>query len=681
MRNLLEGLVPGLPADLTGRILERAEGVPLYAVETLRMLLDRGVLAQEGSRYVLAGAVEDLEVPETLQALAAARLDNLAPGERALLQDAAVLGMSFSAAALAAVAERPEDEVRAVLDGLVTKQVLGRDDDPRSSDPGQYHFLQALLRSIALSTLSRRDRKARHLAAARHLESTWGEDAGDIAEVLASHYLGAIAAEPEAPDVAAIRRRARETLAAAGRRASSLALGVEGAAMFQRAAELAESEVQRASLLSEAGAAAALGDRDAGARLLEEAIIVLDDAGEVEEAAITRVRLAEILSGVNRLEQAGELLARAEPALRDPAHVAEAAALRGRIGFLIGDYATTRQECEVALSIADPRRLAPVIAEAAMNKAIALLYENRLSESGALMELALDVALEADLPAAALRAYFNLGEYRCSEGKLGVAIDVVERGLVLARERGNRPWEQDLVGQRIQILVLAGQWDQALEAYTSLAVAGAGDPQRVATCLLAVVHAARGDRAALEALLAGPDPESEWQELRMMETTAKSLALHATGQPAAAAERVESVLPELAEINRGTTTLFLADAVEILLAAGRGDAAAQLGGRQGVVPPPLLEPPRLHAQARVLIDGGEDEAAEVVLREATERLRGLQTPYLLARCLHDLAALLRRQDRDAEASPLLHEARELFTQLGATVWIERVDALRAPAAA
>jgi hypothetical protein len=167
----------------------------------------------------------------------------------------------------------------------------------------------------------------------------------------------------------------------------------------------------------------------------------------------------------------------------------------------------------------------------------------------------------------------------------------------------------------------------------------------------------------------------------MMETTAKSLALHATGQPAAAAERVESVLPELAEINRGTTTLFLADAVEILLAAGRGDAAAQLGGRQGVVPPPLLEPPRLHAQARVLIDGGEDEAAEVVLREATERLRGLQTPYLLARCLHDLAALLRRQDRDAEASPLLHEARELFTQLGATVWIERVDALRAPAAA
>ena len=143
MHRLLEGLVPGLPADLTARILKRAEGVPLYGVETVRMLLDRGVLTQEGSRYVVAGDVEDLEVPETLQALAAARLDNLAASERALLQDAAVLGSSFTPAAVAAVSEQREAEARDLLDSLVAKQVLGRDDDPRSSEPGQYHFLQA----------------------------------------------------------------------------------------------------------------------------------------------------------------------------------------------------------------------------------------------------------------------------------------------------------------------------------------------------------------------------------------------------------------------------------------------------------------------------------------------------------------------------------------------------------
>src|SRR6266536_903621 len=75
MERLLTGLVPGLPERLTRQILARAEGVPLYAVETVRMLLDRGLLAQEGTAYRLTGEVEKLEVPETLHALIAARLD------------------------------------------------------------------------------------------------------------------------------------------------------------------------------------------------------------------------------------------------------------------------------------------------------------------------------------------------------------------------------------------------------------------------------------------------------------------------------------------------------------------------------------------------------------------------------------------------------------------------------
>ena len=74
MEELLTGLVPGLPESLRRQILERAEGVPLYAVETVRMLLDRGLLAQEGNRYVVRGDIEELDVPETLHALVAALL-------------------------------------------------------------------------------------------------------------------------------------------------------------------------------------------------------------------------------------------------------------------------------------------------------------------------------------------------------------------------------------------------------------------------------------------------------------------------------------------------------------------------------------------------------------------------------------------------------------------------------
>src|SRR5207302_5366685 len=108
MHELIAGLIPGLPEEVERRILDRAQGVPLYAVETVRMLLDRGLLAEEGSVYRPTGPIEDLDVPETLQALIASRLDGLPAEERALLQDAAVVGKTFSVPALAAVTGQAE---------------------------------------------------------------------------------------------------------------------------------------------------------------------------------------------------------------------------------------------------------------------------------------------------------------------------------------------------------------------------------------------------------------------------------------------------------------------------------------------------------------------------------------------------------------------------------------------
>ena len=96
MSQLLEGFVPGLPVDLAARILERAEGVPLYAVETIRMLIDRGHLVQEGPVYRPSGPIDSLEMPETLHALIAARLDGLSNDERILVQDASVIGKTFA---------------------------------------------------------------------------------------------------------------------------------------------------------------------------------------------------------------------------------------------------------------------------------------------------------------------------------------------------------------------------------------------------------------------------------------------------------------------------------------------------------------------------------------------------------------------------------------------------------
>ncbi len=83
--------------------------MPLYAVETVRMLLDRGLLERDGEVYRPTGEIEALEVPETLHALIAARLDGLTPDERRALQDAAVLGKSFTRAGLAALSGVGDD--------------------------------------------------------------------------------------------------------------------------------------------------------------------------------------------------------------------------------------------------------------------------------------------------------------------------------------------------------------------------------------------------------------------------------------------------------------------------------------------------------------------------------------------------------------------------------------------
>lgn len=100
MEELLRGLVPGLHEDLIARIRDRAEGIPLYAVEIVRMLLDRGLVARDGQGYRPTEEVAALDVPKTLHALIAARLDDLPAQERQVLVDASVLGKTFTREAL-----------------------------------------------------------------------------------------------------------------------------------------------------------------------------------------------------------------------------------------------------------------------------------------------------------------------------------------------------------------------------------------------------------------------------------------------------------------------------------------------------------------------------------------------------------------------------------------------------
>ena len=133
-------------------IVDRADGVPLYAVETVRMLVAEGGWARR-RRLRAVAELDELAVPETLQALIAARLDALDPADRALLQDGGGARPELHARRAGGVARRAEADAGAALAASSGASCWPRD-GPRSPERGQYGFVQALIREVAYGTLA-----------------------------------------------------------------------------------------------------------------------------------------------------------------------------------------------------------------------------------------------------------------------------------------------------------------------------------------------------------------------------------------------------------------------------------------------------------------------------------------------------------------------------------------------
>src|SRR5205823_3312121 len=252
---------PGMSAAARSAVTSQAQGIPLFAVETVRSLIDRDIVQPVEDVYRLVGDVGQLTVPESLHALLAARLDALDPGVRRLVADAAVLGTTFPAEALIAVSGQDEAVVRAALGELVRREVLSVSADPLSPERGSYQFAQNMLRQVAYDTLSRRDRKSRHLAVATHLRAAFPGDGEEVTDVIARHYLDALDAVPGDPDAGEIRGQAIATLIRAAERAGRTGAPALAAASYATSAQLTQvgthdGEPTAAALWEHAAAAA-----------------------------------------------------------------------------------------------------------------------------------------------------------------------------------------------------------------------------------------------------------------------------------------------------------------------------------------------------------------------------------------------------------------------------------------
>ncbi|HKX76814.1 MAG TPA: adenylate/guanylate cyclase domain-containing protein, partial [Acidimicrobiia bacterium] len=279
METMVRGTVPGLPDEAVRAIVTRAAGVPMYAVELLRMLVAQGDVAEVGGSYQLVGSVTDLAVPESLQAVIGARLDRLAPEDRALLQDAAVLGQSFTLEGLSTVSALPAADLEARVGSLVRRELIEPVRDPRSPQRGQYRFLQSLIRDVTLRRMSRETRRDRHLDVARYYE---GLEDPELAVVVASHYLEALEATPTGPEADEVRAKALGSMSAAAHRAADLRGHEQVLTISQQALALADTPALRApfwEMMTEA--ATRLARREESERYGRLALDYYRSAGDV----------------------------------------------------------------------------------------------------------------------------------------------------------------------------------------------------------------------------------------------------------------------------------------------------------------------------------------------------------------------------------------------------------------
>jgi class 3 adenylate cyclase/tetratricopeptide (TPR) repeat protein len=689
MEELLAGLVPGLPEELRNQILERAEGIPLYAVETVRMLLDRGLLAHDGTAFQPTGPIETLEVPETLHALVAARLDGLSTEERRLVQGASVLGKTFTKPGVSAVAGVPAEDTDAQLAALVRKEVLAIQADPRSPERGQYSFLQDIVKHVAYETLSKRERKEKHLAAARYLENLWGPEDDEIVEVVAAHYLDAWRQAPDAEDAEKLKDAARDMLIRAAERAASLGANAEAQGAYERAIELADDAVLQAELLERAGVEAVAGARaDAAIGHFQDAIARFDGAALVHPAARVSARLAEVMwergklvDAVESLERSFEVLSEDEP---DEALAALAAQL-GRFMFFAGEYDVAMARIETALDLAEALLLPEVFSQALNTKAIMLSARNRRQEATVLVRHALEVALEAGKPSAAMRAYNNVYDLLAQSDRYEEAEEVLLEGLAYARKLGNRQWERALSSQVYAAFSL-GKWDEALDraavvSSEKLAVARLGLAATLCSVVLINVH--RGDPAEAEraiAHVAELEFSADIQE-REAYSAAQAMLLLGTGRPAEALELAERRLAARGEFV-GLGAEYVKELFPVALQAAfelNDTAAAErvLELADGLHPGHSSQAVQAQAprfRARLAAGRGEGEEAERLFKRAAGLFRELAAAFYLAVTQVEHAEWLMREGRVDEAEPLLAEAREIFEGLRATPWLERCDA-------
>ena len=690
MAMLVEGLVAGIPDALRDRLVERADGVPLFAVETVRALIDRDAVIPREGRYVMAPDaaarvdLDDLSLPTSLHTLIASRLDALPAEERRTVQDAAVLGLAFTRPGLlavrAAVGDRGDPE--AVLASLVRKEILSVESDPRSPERGQYRFLQAMVRTVAYEMLARRDRKVRHLAAAGFLA---GEpDAETIPAVLASHYLDAYNAAGQDADAQELAARAVELLERAAGRARSVGAHAEARRHLETALGLA-TDPAITGRLTEAAARAAMAS---GA--LNEATALAMAAQEIYEPAGLEVEAAQALA----LWAETKIAAGSGHPVIDPM-IAAFEKLEGRPGadrvtaqlalmiarayyLSAGDSLSSIPWFERAVVLGEALEDLPLLASTFASYAGALVLVGRSHMGLGLLRVSLELARELGDPNTQVKPLNNLATFLASRDP-HAAKSYAEEGLSLSRKLVDREWTVTLISSAANVYYVLGEWDTLLAMVTdedeSTFDVGAVGP--LIDSYLASVSYARGVPHEPREMTYKADDAGADAVYDAAFALRTSFVSRAMGDRSTAAEQSRAACHAVvgAAGVDDDFLLFWTTALDDQIEREDAGAAHELLRLVEDMPrghvPALTRLMLRWQRARVNMLSGQHDAVETDLTAAAMSMQEFGAAFYAARAWLDLATWFVHQGRTQEASGAAARAQQMFSRLDAAPWVAR----------
>ena len=671
MRELLRGLVPGLPEAASRAIVARADGMPLYAVETIRMLVTDGRLKEEAGVYLPVGDLTALAVPETLTALIASRLDGLDPADRTLVQDAAVLGQSFTLEALSAVSGLDVVELETRLRSLVRRELLTMEVDPRSPERGQYGFLQALIREVAYNTFAKKDRKLRHLAAARFFEQL-GSD--ELAGALAGHYLAAHANAPEGTEAEALAAQARIALKGAAERAASLGAHDQAVAFLEQALTVVTDLAEEAQLLERAGESAlAAASYERAEGFLRRALALHRKRDDRIAAARATASLGRALLFGQRAEAALELLGPASAEFADLFPQPAVAALDGMLARAYVQNEEPRRAIEVlerVLEAAEHDDLVKILADALVWKGVALGNLGRRREGIGAIRAAERLARDNQLDEMLMSALGLRGFLQGDSDVVG-GLDAYREGLALARRVGNRVGVLRFVNNIGYTAFLAGDWDEALEVLDGQLAENLQPVDRIALLGNAViVRACRGEDVTeglseLQQLM-GDDP------LRSSSSSVDDAIANAALANGRLGE-ARTAWRHLADQDAGNAPEFMYRAARAALWGGDTEAArTDLAALDATgVHGPVVELRRTTIRAGLAALEMRPADALGLYREVLRGWHDLGLPWDEALTAIDMATFL--DPSEPEVRALAGSGREILARLGAKPFLARLD--------